>query len=112
MFTDFMINNQWFAAMDASASQHKFVFNEAISFMVPCDTQEAIDYFWKKLSAVPEAEQCGWCKDKYGLSWQIHPAVLDEMMKNGTREQIDRVTKAFLPMKKFDIAKLKKAYEK
>jgi predicted 3-demethylubiquinone-9 3-methyltransferase (glyoxalase superfamily) len=111
MFTDFMINNQWFAAMDASASQHKFAFNEAISFMVPCDTQEEIEYFWKKLSAVPEAEQCGWCKDKYGLSWQIHPAIMDEMMKNGTREQIDRLTKAFLPMKKFDIAKLKKAYE-
>ena len=111
MFTDFMINNQWFAAMDASAREHKFAFNEAISFIVPCETQEEIDYFWKKLSIVPEAEQCGWCKDRYGLSWQVHPVVMDEMMINGTREQVDRLTKAFLPMKKLDIAKLKKAYE-
>ena len=110
MFTDFMINNQWFAVMD-SAREHKFNFNEAISFMVPCDTQEEIEYFWEKLSTVPEAEQCGWCKDQYGLSWQIHPAVMDEMMQNGTRDQVDRLTQAFLPMKKFDIAKLKKAYE-
>ena len=79
--------------------------------MVHCETQEEIDYYWEKLSAVPEAEQCGWLKDKYGLSWQISPAALDEMMKNGTREQIDRITQAFLPMKKFDIAELQKAYE-
>ncbi|MEW5797549.1 MAG: VOC family protein [Bacteroidota bacterium] len=110
MFTDFMIEGQWFAAMD-SAREHKFAFNEAISFMVPCDTQEEIDYFWKKLSSVPESEQCGWCKDKYGLSWQVTPSVLDEMMRNGTREQVDRLTKAFLPMKKFDIAKLQKAFD-
>jgi predicted 3-demethylubiquinone-9 3-methyltransferase (glyoxalase superfamily) len=109
MFTDFMIGNQWFAAMD-SAREHKFTFNEAISLIVPCDTQDEIDYFWQKLSAVPEAEQCGWCKDKYGLSWQITPGAMGEMMKNGTKEQIARVTQAFLLMKKFDIAKLKKAY--
>lgn len=109
MFSDFMLNGRWFAAMD-SAHEHKFVFNEGISLMVPCDTQEEIDYFWQKLSAVPESEQCGWLKDKYGVSWQIHPAVLDEMMKNGTREQVDRITQTFLPMKKFDIEKLKKAY--
>jgi predicted 3-demethylubiquinone-9 3-methyltransferase (glyoxalase superfamily) len=60
---------------------------------------------------VPEAEQCGWLKDKYGLSWQITPTVMDEMMKNGTRAQIDRLTQAFLPMKKFDIEKLIEAYE-
>ncbi|MCL6099594.1 MAG: VOC family protein [Bacteroidetes bacterium] len=110
MFTDFMINRQWFAAMD-SARQHNFIFNEAISLIVPCDTQDEIDYFWEKLSAVPEAEQCGWLKDKYGLSWQVWPTAEGEMMKNGTREQIDRITQAFLPMKKLDIAKLKKAYE-
>lgn len=110
MFTDFMINSQWFAATD-SAREHTFAFNEAISLMVPCDTQEEIDYFWKKLSAVPQAEQCGWLKDKYGVSWQIHPAVMDEMMQKGTRKQVDRLTQAFLPMKKFDIAALKKAYE-
>jgi len=88
-----------------------FKFNEAISFMVSCDTQEEIDYYWERLSAVPEAEQCGWLKDKYGLSWQVSPTVLGEMMKNGTREQIDRVTQAFLPMKKFDIAALNRAYK-
>lgn len=88
-----------------------FKFNESVSFMVNCETQEEIDYYWEKLSAVPEAEQCGWLKDKYGLSWQIVPAVMDEMMKNGTREQIDRLTQAFLPMKKFDIETLNQAYE-
>jgi predicted 3-demethylubiquinone-9 3-methyltransferase (glyoxalase superfamily) len=110
MFADFMLEGQWFAAMD-SAHEHNFAFNEAISFLVHCDTQEEIDYYWEKLSAVPEAEQCGWLKDKYGLSWQISPTALDEMMKHGTREQIDRVTQAFLPMKKFDVAALQKAYE-
>lgn len=110
MFADFMLEGQWFAAMD-SAYQHKFAFNEAISLLVRCDTQAEIDHYWSKLSAVPEAEQCGWLKDKYGLSWQISPAMMDEMMRNGTREQIDRVTQAFLPMKKFDLKKLKEAYE-
>jgi predicted 3-demethylubiquinone-9 3-methyltransferase (glyoxalase superfamily) len=110
MFTDFNLEGQWFAAMD-SARMHDFTFNEAISLMVHCDTQEKIDYYWEKLSAVPEAEQCGWLKDKYGVSWQIVPTAMDEMMSQGTREQIDRVTQAFLPMKKFDIAKLKEAYE-
>ena len=110
MYTDFMINNHWFAAMD-SAQNHNFAFNEAISFLVSCNTQKEIDYYWEKLSAVPQAEQCGWCKDKYGVSWQITPAIMGEMMTKGSREQIDRLTQAFLPMKKFDIAKLKIAYE-
>lgn len=79
--------------------------------MVNCDTQKEIDYYWGKLSAVPEAEQCGWLKDKFGLSWQVVPADMDEMMRKGTKEQIARVTEAFLKMKKFDIAKLRKAYE-
>lgn len=111
MFTDFMLEGQWFAAMDGSSAMHKFAFNEAVSFMVYCGTQEEIDYYWEKLSAVPESEQCGWLKDKYGLVWQIVPAVMDDMMRQGTREQIDRLTQAFLPMKKLDIAELKKAYE-
>ena len=110
MFADFMLEGQWFAAMD-SAHEHHFAFNEAISLLVQCDSQEEIDDYWKKLSAVPEAEQCGWLRDKFGVSWQISPAALDEMMKDGTREQIDRVTQAFLPMKKFDIAELQKAFE-
>lgn len=110
MFTDFMLEDQWFAAMD-SALEHKFTFNEAVSLLVNCQTQDEIDYYWEKLSAVPESEQCGWLKDKYGVSWQISPANLDEMMTKGTQEQIDRVTQAFLKMKKFDLAKLKDAYE-
>ncbi len=110
MFTDFMIENQWFAAMD-SARGHNFAFNEAISFMVSCDTQKDIDYYWDRLSAVPEAEQCGWLKDRYGLSWQIVPTDMEKMMGEGTPEQIARVTQAFLQMKKFDIAELQRAYE-
>jgi predicted 3-demethylubiquinone-9 3-methyltransferase (glyoxalase superfamily) len=110
MFADFTIENQWFAAMD-SARAHNFNFNEAISFIVACATQEEIDCYWKKLSSDPKTEQCGWCKDKFGVSWQVQPTILNEIMNNGTTEQIDRVTQAFLPMKKFDIATLKRAYE-
>jgi predicted 3-demethylubiquinone-9 3-methyltransferase (glyoxalase superfamily) len=106
----FILEGQEFAVMD-SARVHNFAFNEAISFIVHCEVQEEIDCYWEKLSAVPEAEQCGWLKDKYGLSWQIVPTVMNEMMKNGSPEQIDRVTQAFLPMKKFDIEKLKEAYK-
>jgi predicted 3-demethylubiquinone-9 3-methyltransferase (glyoxalase superfamily) len=87
-----------------------FKFNESISFMVHCETQEEIDGYWEKLSAVPESEQCGWLKDKYGLSWQIVPSRMDEMLQNGTPEQVGRVTQAFLPMKKLDIAALERAY--
>jgi predicted 3-demethylubiquinone-9 3-methyltransferase (glyoxalase superfamily) len=110
MFADFSLENQWFAAMD-SAHKHKFNLNEAISFMVYCDTQEEIDYYWERLSAVPEAEQCGWLKDKFGLSWQIVPSKMDEMMSKGTPEQLGRLTKAFLKMKKFDLSELQKAYK-
>lgn len=110
MFADFMLLGQWFAAMD-SAHEHGFTFNEAISFMVYCDTQEEIDTYWGKLSAVPEAEQCGWLKDKYGVSWQIVPTGMDEMMRSGDQEQAARVTETFLKMKKFDIAELERAYQ-
>ncbi|MBI4964535.1 MAG: VOC family protein [Desulfomonile tiedjei] len=106
----FTLEGQAFAAMD-SAHVHDFAFNEAISFMVHCDTQEEIDYFWGKLSADPQAEQCGWLKDKYGLSWQIVPTVMNEMLKDKDRKKIDRVTQAFLKMKKFDIEALKRAFE-
>jgi predicted 3-demethylubiquinone-9 3-methyltransferase (glyoxalase superfamily) len=109
MFTDFQLLGEWFAAMD-SAHEHSFTFNEAVSLMVNCDTQEEIDYYWEKLSAVPEAEQCGWLKDRYGVSWQIVPTALGDMMGKGTPEQINRVTQAFLKMKKFDIESLKQTY--
>jgi predicted 3-demethylubiquinone-9 3-methyltransferase (glyoxalase superfamily) len=109
-FGDFMVENGWFAAMD-SAHAHGFSFNEAVSFMVNCDGQGEIDYYWGKLSADPKAEQCGWLKDKFGVSWQIVPTRMGEMMMKGTPEQMARVTQAFLPMKKFDLAALEKALE-
>jgi len=107
----FKLEGQEFAAMD-SAYKHNFTFNEAISFEVRCETQNEIDYYWKKLSADPKAEQCGWLKDKYGLSWQIVPTVLSKMLQDKNREKVARVTEAFLKMKKFDIEGLKKAYDK
>jgi predicted 3-demethylubiquinone-9 3-methyltransferase (glyoxalase superfamily) len=108
-YVAFTLEGMEFGAMD-SARDHHFAFDEAISFLVPCETQAEIDYYWEKLSADPQAEQCGWLKDKFGLSWQIWPTAIGEMMKNGTREQIDRITQAFLPMKKFDLATLQRAY--
>jgi len=104
----FQLSGQPFMAISAGPL---FKFNEAISFVVYCDTQNEVDYYWEELSAVPEAEQCGWLKDKYGLSWQIVPIAMDEMMNDKDHEKIARVTEAFLKMKKFDIAELKKAYE-
>ena len=87
-----------------------FKFSEAISFIVECKDQEEIDHYWKKLSHFPESEQCGWCKDKFGLSWQITPIDMNKYMK-GPREKVDKVTQALLQMKKFDLKKLKEAYE-
>lgn len=104
-----MLKNTWLAAMD-SAWDHPFNFNEAISLMVPCETQEEIDLYWEKLSAVPQAERCGWLKDKYGVSWQIVPSVLNELLAKGTAEQRERVTQTYLKMKKLNIAELQKAY--
>ncbi len=107
----FTLDGQNFMAMDSSMP-HDFTFNEALSFVVNCDTQEEIDYYWGKLSAVPEAEQCGWLKDKYGVSWQIVPSAMNEMMTSGNKEKIARVTQTFLKMKKFDIKTLEDAYNK
>ena len=109
MFADFTLEGQWFAAME-SAHEHKFFFNEAVSLIVECEDQAEIDYYWEKLSAVKESEQCGWLKDKYGVSWQIVPKSMNEMMAKGTPEQMKRVTEAFLQMKKFDLKKLEEAY--
>jgi predicted 3-demethylubiquinone-9 3-methyltransferase (glyoxalase superfamily) len=94
-----------------SAFEHAFQLNEAISFIINCDNQDEIDYYWEKLSADPEAEQCGWIKDKYGLSWQITPTVMNDMMKDADKETIERVTQAFLKMKKFNLAELERAYK-
>lgn len=108
-YASFSLNGQEFAAMDSA--QGLDTFNESVSLMVSCDTQEEIDHFWDALSAVPEAEQCGWLKDKYGVSWQIVPSALGEIMSKGSEGEIDRVTQAFLQMKKFEIAELERARE-
>ncbi len=105
----YALNGCNFMAMDSSGP-HQFGFNEAVSFVVNCDTQEEIDHYWEKLSAVPTSEQCGWCKDKYGVSWQIVPSIMKKMMTSGDKEKIARVTQAFLKMKKFDIKTLEEAY--
>ncbi len=109
-FAAFTLEGQEFAAMD-SAHPHGFGFNEAISLQVHCDNQQEIDYYWEKLSADPSAEQCGWLKDKYGVSWQVVPNEMDAMLARGDQAKIARVTEAFLKMKKFDLAKLREAAE-
>lgn len=109
-YMEFTLEGQRFAAMD-SGYKHDFRFSEAVSFIVHCDTQEEIDYYWEKLSAVPESEQCGWLKDKFGFSWQIVPRGMDEMLQSNDEKKVARVTEAFLKMKKFDIEALKRAAE-
>ncbi|SIO18537.1 Glyoxalase superfamily enzyme, possibly 3-demethylubiquinone-9 3-methyltransferase [Carnobacterium alterfunditum] len=110
MYGLFELEGLFFVAMDGGAA-HDFTFNEAISFMIYCDTQEEIDHYWEKLSTVPESEHYGWLKDKYGVSWQIIPTIIKDMMATKNPEQLKRVTEAFLKMKKLDIAELKRIYE-
>jgi len=100
----FKINGQSFTALNGGPI---FKFSEAISFQVFCENQEEIDYYWSTLTDGGEEGQCGWLKDKFGLSWQIVPSILPELMSNPTRAE--RVTKAFLQMKKMDIEKLRQA---
>jgi predicted 3-demethylubiquinone-9 3-methyltransferase (glyoxalase superfamily) len=108
MFSDFRLDRAWFAAMD-SAHPHGFGFNEALSFIVTCRDQAELDALWAQLSSDPAAEQCGWCKDRFGVSWQITPQVLGEAMTSGDPAVVARVTQAFLPMKKLDVAKIEAA---
>jgi predicted 3-demethylubiquinone-9 3-methyltransferase (glyoxalase superfamily) len=110
MYSDFRLGETWFAAMD-SALAHDFRFNEAISFVVRCRDQAEVDYYWEKLSAVPEAEMCGWCKDRFGVSWQIVPAALEGMLRCGEESRVRRVMQALLGMKKPDVAALGAAFE-
>ncbi|OGO39689.1 MAG: hypothetical protein A2147_05225 [Chloroflexi bacterium RBG_16_57_8] len=106
----FTLEDQAFAAMD-SAQPHDFTFNEAISLMVACETQAEIDYFWQKLTADGGQESvCGWLKDRFGVSWQVTPTVLGDMLGDPDKAKVERVTNAFLKTKKFDIEELKKAY--
>ncbi len=104
----FTLSGQPFMAISAGPL---FKFNESISFLVHCESQEEIDYYWDKLSAVPEAEQCGWLKDKYGLSWQIVPTAMEGMMQDDDPERLARVTQAVLAMKKLDLAVLQNAHD-
>ncbi|MBC8030214.1 MAG: VOC family protein [Pyrinomonadaceae bacterium] len=108
MTVEFQLDGQDFVALNGGPH---FKFTEAISLVVNCETQEEVDHFWEKLSAGGQEVQCGWLKDKYGLSWQVVPTVLGEMMQDKDAEKANRVMKAMLQMKKLDIATLKQAYE-
>ncbi len=100
---------QTFTAMESSLA-HDFTFTEAVSFIVNCETQAEVDTFWDKLSAVPEAEQCGWLKDRFGVSWQIVPTALPRLLSGPDPEGSQRVMQAMLQMKKLDVAALEQAY--
>ncbi|HVS21137.1 MAG TPA: VOC family protein [Pyrinomonadaceae bacterium] len=109
MVAEFQIEGQKFVALNAGP---RFKFTEAISFVINCETQEEVDYFWEKLTADGGAESmCGWLKDKYGLSWQVVPTILTELMKDKDPAKAQRVMQAMLQMKKIDIPTLKRAYE-
>jgi predicted 3-demethylubiquinone-9 3-methyltransferase (glyoxalase superfamily) len=110
MTIDFEIEGQKFVGLNGGPI---FKFNEAISFQVHCETQKEVDYYWEKLSegGDEKAQQCGWLKDKYGVSWQIVPAVLGRMLQDKDAKKSQRVMKALLQMHKLDIKILKQAYE-
>lgn len=107
-FASFRLKEQEFIAMDHGL-EGDFTFNEAFSFMVNCKNQEEIDYYWNALSADPEAEQCGWLKDRFGVSWQIVYDKMNDLMFQGTKAEVERVTQAFMEMKKLNIAVLEQA---
>ena len=108
MTVEFELEGQKFTALNGGSV---FKFNESISFVVNCDTQEEVDYFWEKLSADGGQEsECGWLKDKFGVSWQVVPTVLIEMLQDKDSEKSERVMKAMLQMQKIDIKKLNAAY--
>ena len=88
-----------------------FIFNEAVSFIINCETQAEVDKYWEKLSEGGEQGQCGWLKDKFGVSWQVVPVILDKLMSDPDPEKVYRVTQCMLKMTKLDIAELQKAYD-
>lgn len=104
----FTINGQEFIGINGGP---EFQFTPAISFMVNCETQAEVDQLWERLSADPEQEQCGWLRDKFGVSWQIVPTALGRLMSDSDPEKVSRVTRAMLQMKKLDIAALQRAYD-
>jgi len=106
MVVNFELNGKHFMALNDKGPKHPF--NEAVSFVIPCDNQEEIDYYWNKLTADGGKESmCGWCADKFGISWQVIPSILGELMSQPGKAQ--KVVQAFLKMKKFDIETLKNA---
>ena len=107
MAVEFELEGRKFAALNGGPH---FKFDEAISFQIHCEDQQEVDYFWKKLSEGGSEGPCGWLKDKFGLSWQVVPNVLYEMLVDSDHAKVKRVTNAFLHMKKFDIAELKRVY--
>ena len=109
MTVTFQLEGQEFMALNGGPH---FKFTEAISFLVNCKTQEEVDELWEKLSAGGEQGQCGWLKDKYGLSWQIVPIILGKMLQDKNAEKSERVMKALLQMKKLDIKTLQQAYDR
>ena len=110
MYASFTLCGETFSAMDGPG-EHKFTFTEAISLVVGCETQEEIDHYWKKLSAHMESEQCGWLKDKFGVSWQIVPTMMGKLMSANEPEKTKRMMAAMLQMKKLDIQKLQDAHD-
>ena len=108
MVVSFQLEGQDFTALNGGP---EFKFNEAVSLLVNCETQDEVDEFWEKLSAGGEKGPCGWLKDKFGLSWQIVPTVLDEMLQDEDADKATRVMKAMLQMTKIDIGELEKAYK-
>jgi predicted 3-demethylubiquinone-9 3-methyltransferase (glyoxalase superfamily) len=110
MTVEFELNGQPFTALNGGPL---FKFNEAVSFQIMCQTQEEVDHYWNRLTegGDKQAQQCGWLKDKYGVSWQVVPTVLAELMSDADKEKAGRAMEALLQMKKLDIAELKRAFE-
>ena len=107
MVVSFRLDGQEFAALNGGP---EFTFSEAVSFLINCQSQEEVDYYWDKLTDGGEPGPCGWLKDKFGVSWQVNPTVLTQMLQDDDRERADRVMQAMLQMGKIDIATLEEAY--
>jgi predicted 3-demethylubiquinone-9 3-methyltransferase (glyoxalase superfamily) len=108
MVAEFQIEGQEFVALNGGP---RFKFDEAISFVVNCETQDEVEYFWERLSEGGKKSGCGWLQDKFGLSWQVVPTVLNKLMSDSDLEKVKRVTKAMLQMDRIDIEPLQRAYE-
>jgi predicted 3-demethylubiquinone-9 3-methyltransferase (glyoxalase superfamily) len=108
MTVDFEIMGQRFVALNGGP---EFKFNESVSFMIPCRDQKEVDYFWERLTDGGEESACGWLKDRFGLSWQVVPERLNEMLEDKDQNKVEAVTAAFLQMRKLDLPTLEKAYK-